>query len=302
MRDVNFGWSGKLFPKIKRNHIGYQFHDFVNGKVGSFFIKLYCSIISGMWSILLLLPIESWLSFKVGIDPAPGYTNLSYMLFFALFTLFFVASSALMPRVKDFHIKKILKKSVAHLPLNPRQRVQFLKDRRGAMDCKAFLSKEGMLSFIKYSVAKNIEYASLYFALENLTYLFGANGSILYVYVSGAFFLIYGIAHLASDLLDRSMTRARVEHEKRCLGLMKGGDELSQDLYKKEVILNSVIKMFKIEGIDEAKTQNFRDKVENIVQMIEINLMFQGLGGNVSRVCKTGEAEDGHEARIRKTA
>lgn len=263
---IQFDRLIKSLPLKRRNHIGYQVHDFFNARIGRFFLKLYCSIISGVWSIVLLLPLEGFLSYEFGADPFRHYTTKRYFMFLGLFTVFFVISSALLPTIKHFHVKRILKNSLTKLPLTPCQRINFFRDKAERHGFKAFFTAKGLLTFLRYNVIKNIEYTSLYFCLESLIHAFDIKSRGGF-YVSACFLVLYGITYFVSDIVARKMS---------AFDSTDSDVEALDPELRKELIIRSVAEMLDADGLGSSQISSVRENVQRVVEMIEINLMCKG--------------------------
>ena len=70
-------------------------------------LRFYSEVIAGIWAVVLLIPLDNAL-YKF-FTATPSYPmNKSYMVFFICYTIFFLASGALIPIIKKHRMVSMI--------------------------------------------------------------------------------------------------------------------------------------------------------------------------------------------------
>ena len=119
--------------------------------ISNVLLRFYSEVIAGIWAVILLIPLDNALyKFFTGIPSYP--MNKYYFIFFICYTLFFLASGALIPVIKKHRIIGIINnlEKTKQISLLQKRRILFtIKD---VTNYKSLFTKEGCLQFLMENI------------------------------------------------------------------------------------------------------------------------------------------------------
>lgn len=166
-------------------------------------LRFYEQIISGMWSLSVLILIERFLQCKLLHDCNINYFGLWMFLLTSSLLLF--CSAIAVPKIRQkkvrLEIKSLLRE---HKIINRSQEREILEIVRDALACKDLFSKEGFWQFVMSNLF-NFGIVSFYFGVESLINIMFANTS--HWIISTMFISTFISCITLESLLDTIFTR-----------------------------------------------------------------------------------------------
>ena len=116
-------------------------------KICDILLKYYTEIISGLWAVIVIIPIDSALyNF---FTRQPSYPiNGYYWIFLGCYTTFFIASGACLPVIRRKRIIKKIDEFEKIKKISSTQKENLINIIKNISSYQTFLTKDGILNFI----------------------------------------------------------------------------------------------------------------------------------------------------------
>lgn len=143
----------------------------------SVLLRFYEQIISGLWFLSMLLPMESYLEvFLIEHESKVAHTFQFYFTFFLICTIVFILSSVLMPVIHQKVLRVEIQKLLRTNKINIHEKSQIISIIRDNLACRSFFSKEGFWQFAMSNIF-NFGIISSYFGVESIIRVYLNDGS-----------------------------------------------------------------------------------------------------------------------------
>lgn len=171
-------------------------------KIFNFFsdilVRFYMEIVAGVWGVIVMMPLDSYLYTKY--TGSPTYTiDRNFWIFFTSYTIFFIASGALIPVIRRKQISDILNNLILTKQITISQKNHIISVVKDTQCCLSIFSKNGFLQFFMKNIfSLGVMFA--YFAIEGL--IVNTMNGVTYA-VPLIFLALFGILLLIESLIDR---------------------------------------------------------------------------------------------------
>jgi hypothetical protein len=179
--------------------------------LSSILLRFYNEIIAGVWSILVFLPLDSYLNRIVNGKPSYNITT-NFWFFFALYTVFFLISASAVPYIKAWYVNReldILEKS-RKITYFQKKKIRHVISH--VLVYKSIFSREGLLQFFMSNLfAFGVILA--YFGIEGMIANIMNDESLIVPVIFLIFFLLLLILEsFFDDYLSQEMRSHYAKH------------------------------------------------------------------------------------------
>lgn len=167
-------------------------------KATDFFLALYEQILTGLWSILLLTPIENFaLYLHSGSEPEVSDLFIRFLIYV---NIFFFISSALLPYIRKVRLREQISMFVHTKKLTKKEKQTLNIIANSNIMCQSLFSKNGFLHFVSSSII-NVSLMALYFSIDQVVDLAAGRSDGNYISIA-IFFVISIVFYFISKIID----------------------------------------------------------------------------------------------------
>jgi hypothetical protein len=121
--------------------------------IESFLLRYYEQIISGVWGLMLLRPIESGIYWLAGDKNAAKFFSKRFLIIFIVYTIFFLLSSILIPEIRKIRLRRQLNKMIKN---NTPQKQKLKNIISANILCQSFFTKLGFAQILMIAIVNTV--------------------------------------------------------------------------------------------------------------------------------------------------
>lgn len=205
--DLQFNiYFDNIFYMDKIDRFVERFSNFTSNII----LRFYSEIISGVWAILIVIPIDSYLNLKIN-HHSEYVINSKYFIFVFFYTIFFLIAAALVPYFKTKTVKKEVDYLTKRYFITEEQKKKIYKILDDVLVHKSIFSLEGFLQFIMLNLFC-IDIILAYFGIEGFIICIMQNRSpdVYFIYMM-LFVVILIIESFLDDFLSHKLKQRQIK-------------------------------------------------------------------------------------------
>ncbi len=183
--------------------------------IESFLLRYYEQIISGVWGLFLLRPIESGIYWIAGEKHAAKFFSKRFLVIFIIYTIFFLFSSVLIPEIRKIRLRRQLNKLIKN---HSEQKNKLKTIIANNILCQGFFTKIGFAQIVMIALVNTV-FVAFCFSTEYFIDLINTHDRPLFLLLSFifvAFILIliswYVDHYIAKMMLKNTTTSVILEN------------------------------------------------------------------------------------------
>lgn len=228
---------------------------------GNIVLRFYEQIITGVWAILLLVPLDRYVNwfFRQRNLIKFEFDFKKYFIFFAAYSFFFVISAISVPFFKRLLMNIELYKMVKQKYITLRQMIQIKHILEEGLVYRSFFSKEGFYQFMMANIF-NIGVIFAYFGIEDAISIFLS--PVKTSYFPSMFFLAMFYVMLSLE----SVLDTFVAKKMRAEPLKYHENNMSKN------VLHVMVKFFSGTTLSEQISERIiNDSIEDIYEILDVS-------------------------------
>ncbi len=124
--------------------------------IENFLLRCYEQIITGIWGSMVLFFLESTVYWNLGRYAEAKYFSKKYFIIFIIYTIFFLLSSILIPKIRKVRLRRKLHDMIKERNLTNQQKETLKSIIVNNMLCMGFFTKLGFAQFLMITISNTI--------------------------------------------------------------------------------------------------------------------------------------------------
>lgn len=236
----------------------------------NFLLRFYEQLISGVWAVLIILPLGELLDNAFnGTHKKCGYCTWKYLLFCAISTSILIISSILLPKIKKIKLRRELYHSLKTDKIKTWQKEKIRNVLNDSLLYKSFFSLEGFWQFIMVNFF-NVGVISAYFCVEKfIDFITYHEGSLWPALVFGIIFIVFVIIGWITDNWITVKFIKYSHHHASCpLPLVQSSDHKCDT----KPLLVNILKLIAKDSLENKLNQAIiEDAIDDISEILTIS-------------------------------